>query len=326
MQEVKENKINTQTKIRVGVLRGGDEEHFDLSLRQGSEAMLFILENLSDKYIPVDIFVDRDGIWHAKGLPIFLADLPNKVDVVWNTAHNSFSQMLRNFNIPVFDAGHNSTFFGNNDQILQNHIKNIGGTIPKSILLPAYQEDFDGEKKLYAQKKAKEVFHKFCSPWVIKSFTKDSGVGIHVAKTFPELISAIEDILEHSQNSILVEELVLGKAVSVHSLKGFRNEDHYNFPLLDYKTDNLFSLNHFSDIEKENIFAFTKNLHKSLDKNTCYLKVDYVVKPNGKVYVTSTSFSPDFRPSSHLEKSAISVGSKIHNVFEHILDNALFSK
>lgn len=321
MTEVEENINNSQNKIRVGVLRGGDEEHFDLSLREGSEAFNFILENLAHKYTPVDIFIDKDGIWHARGVPVFLSDIPQKIDVVWNTAHNSLGQMLRNFNIPVFDAGHNSSFLGINNPVLQNHIKNMGGTMPRYILLPTFQEDFDGDKKLYAQIKAKEVFHKFGSPWVIKSFSKESGVGIHVAKTFPELISAIEDMIDHSTGSILIEELVLGKAVSTHSLKGFRGEDYYNFPLLDIKTDHLFALNHFSDKEKEDLFSFTKNLHKSLDNNTHYLKIDYVIKPNGKVYVTGTSFSPDFRQNSHLEKSVLAVGSKIHYVFEHILDN-----
>lgn len=317
-----ENKINSKNKIRVGVLRGGNGEVFDFSMRIGGDTILFILNNFPDKFIPVDIFVDTEGLWHVQGFPAYVADLPHRVDIVWNTTHHTFSQILRNFNIPVVDAGHNSSFLGASEQILRNHIKNHGGNMPNSILLPAYQPDFDGELELYAQKKAKEVFHKFGAPWVVKSFTKDVGVGIHVAKTYPELIEAIIDIVKHGASSILIEELVLGKAVSVHSLKDFRNEEIYNFPLLDTKTDHLFALNHFSDEEKQKLFNFTKNLHKSLIE-THYMKTDFVIKPNGKIFVSQASFSPDLRENSHLAKSTVAVGSKIHSIFEHIIESAL---
>ncbi|MDQ3245020.1 MAG: hypothetical protein M3P22_01570 [bacterium] len=311
-----------ENKIKIGILRGGNTEHYSTSIKQGGDLMLFIMDNLSHKFTPVDIFVDKDGIWHTKGIPLYLADLSHKVDVIWNTTHNSFAQMLYNFNIPVFNGGSHSSFYDNNQNILREHIKNTGGMMPKSILFPAYQLDFDGSIDSFVQKKAQEVFNKFGAPWVIKTYTKDSGVGIHIAHTYPKLIEALFDLVSHSHTSILVEELILGKATSVHSLQGYRGEEFYNFPLLE-TSHNQISLPHiFSTEEKNKLFIYTKELHKNLNDQN-YMKIDYVIGSNGKIYITDVAFHPDIRENSHLAQSILSVGSKIHNVFEHIVENTL---
>jgi len=43
--------------------------------------------------------------------------------------------------------------------------------MPRRIVLPLYQRDFDGEENTYARRKATEVFEKFAGPWIVKSFT-----------------------------------------------------------------------------------------------------------------------------------------------------------
>ena len=61
MPEIKEKKTK-----RVGILRGGAGKNYLSSLKKGGEIILHISENLSDKYKPVDILVDKDYIWHIK--------------------------------------------------------------------------------------------------------------------------------------------------------------------------------------------------------------------------------------------------------------------
>jgi len=60
----------SDTKKRVGILRGGLKEHYSSSLRKGGEIISYISENLADKYKPYDILVDKDGKWHLNGVPI----------------------------------------------------------------------------------------------------------------------------------------------------------------------------------------------------------------------------------------------------------------
>ena len=308
MPEVKDKKIK-----RVGVLRGGAGKHYASSLQKGGEIISCIFENLGDKYKTFDILVDKDYVWHLNGVPINPGDLSNKVDIVWNTSHPSFSNILESLSIPHVGTGYFSFALQNSKDYLREHVKEIGVQMPKSIVFPLYQKDFDGPIESYATKKAKEVFEKFAGPWIVKTFTPDSNMGIHLAKTFLELVDAIEDGVNH-EKSILVEEFILGKIASVHSVPKFRGEDIYTFPL-----GNSFGV--FSVEEKEKIAMLAKKLHKHLGAKH-YLKSDFVLSPRGKVYLLQIDGTPDLNPNSHFGEVCESVGAKMSHVIEHILEQA----
>ncbi|MDR3519558.1 MAG: hypothetical protein P4L63_01555 [Candidatus Pacebacteria bacterium] len=296
---------------RVGVLRGGGGKHYFSSLQKGGEIISQIFENLGDKYKALDILVDKDGSWYLSGLPILPADLIHKVDIVWNTAHTKFSNILESLGIPHIEAGAFSAALQNNQGSLNEHVKEAGISMPKTILFPVYQKDFDGPRDMYAANKAREVFEKFPSPWIVKAYTEDAGMGIHLAKTFPELVDAIEDGVKHEQ-SILVEEFISGKVATMHSLRNFRGQEIYTFPL-----GNTFGV--FSKEEKGKLETSAKKLHKHLGAKH-YLKSDFVLNPHGKVYLLQVSEKMDLKPGSHFSEAVESVGAKMHHVIEHILE------
>jgi D-alanine-D-alanine ligase len=177
--------------------------------------------------------------------------------------------------------------------------------------LPLYQKDFDGPRENYVARKAKEVFEKFSSPWIVKSFTENTNMGIHLAKTFPELVDSIEDGVKH-ERSILVEEFIAGKVASVHSVPMFRGEDLYTFPL-----GNSFGI--FSAEEKETLSKTAKDLYKHIGAKY-YLKSDFVLTPRGKVYLLQIEEIPDLKINSHFSQVCESIGAKPHHVVEHILE------
>ena len=194
--------------------------------------------------------------------------------------------------------------------------------MPRAVVLPLYQEDFDGARDKYAIKKAKEVHEKFAGPWIVKSFTEDLNMaspvglwprGIHLAKTFPELVNAIEDGMKH-EKSILVEEFIDGKVASVHSIPLFRGENIYTFPL-----GNTFG--NFSPEEKEKLVNLAKDLHKHINAKH-YLKSDFVLSSRGKVYLLQIESMPDLKPDSHFSQVCESVGAKSYHTIEHMLDSA----
>jgi len=307
--------LEEKNKIkRVGILRGGTGGHYASSLKKGREIISHIFENLSDKYKIIDILIDKDYIWHLNGWPINPGDLVHKVDVIWNTSHPSFSNILDSLSIPNIGTPFFSSTLENSKDMLREHIKQIGMPMPRSIILPVYQKDFDGARNKYAIKKAKEVFEKFSAPWVVKSFTPDSNMGIHLAKTFPELVGAIEDGVRH-EKSILIEEFIAGKIASIHSVPQFRNEEIYIFPL-----GNSFGI--FSADEKEKLTALAKDLHKHVGAKH-YLKSDFVLSPRGKIYLLGIESTPDLKKDSHFSQACESVGAKTHQVIEHMLEQAL---
>ena len=299
---------------KVGILRGGAGEHYASSLKKGGEIISHIFENLSGKWTPLDILIDKEGIWHINGMPISPADLMHRVDVVWNIAYPGASVILDNFSIPNVSHGSFSSALENSKEMLREHMGKINVQMPKSIILPLYQKDFDGPRERYAIKKAKEVFEKFPSPWIVKSFTPDSNMGIHLTKTFNELAGAIEDGVKH-EKSVLIEEFITGKVASVHSVPHFRGQDIYTFPL-----GNSFGI--FSADEKEKLTALAKNLHIHIGAKH-YLKSDFVLSPRGKVYLLGIESTPDLKKDSHFSQVCESVGTKMHNVVEHILRSVL---
>jgi len=297
-------------KKRIGILRGGKGEHYDNSLMRGGEVIAFIFENLSDKYKPVDIFVDKEGNWYAGGILMNPLDLGKKVDLVWNISHPNFSTFIKNLSVPTIKTSSYAKVIGNSRAMLQEHMKKIGVDMPRHIVFPIYQADFDGPKNEYALRKAKEVFEKFPAPWIVRSFIADKETGVHLAKTFPELAEAIEDVSNHSE-SILVEELISGKNAFMHTVSGFRGEDVYAFPV-----DN------FSKNEKEKLTAMAKRIHQHLGA-LYYLKSNFVLNPQKGIYLTSVEFSPDLKSNSHFNRICESVGAKSNHVIEHIIESNL---
>ena len=302
-------------------------DHYEFSLASGGDIISHITEHLSEKYKPVDIFIDKNYIWHASGIPINISDLAHKVDLIWNVAHPSQNGILNELGIPSVNTPVFPALLRDNHEMLTRHLRQIGVDVARKIVLPTYQADFDGPIQKYATQKAKEIHQKFSAPWIVKSYTEDAdmgpvrgregsqrpsasnGMGIHMAKTFPELVEAIEDGVRHNK-SILIEEFILGKTVSTHSLREWRGEDIYVFPPED-----------FSKKEKENLSSLARELHSHIGAEY-YLKVDFILHPRGRAYVVGFSFLPDVKKNSHFSRACQSVGAKAHHVMEHILEKA----
>ena len=303
--------MQADTKKRIGILRGVTGRHYKSSLQKGGEVISHISKKLSDKYKPVDILIDKDYIWHVNGVPINPGNLMQKIDMAWNLSHPSFSNILSSLSIPTVDTGSFLSALMNDREMFRSHIKDIGVAMPRHIVLPAYQQDFDGPREKYGIKKAKEIFDKFSSPWIVKSLTPDYDMGVHVAQTFPALINAIDDGVAHKQ-SIIIEEFISDRVASLHSVPEFRGEEIYTFPMVSVSGN-------FSSSEKEKLSSIAKCLHKHIDAKH-YLKSDFALNPRGKVYLLSVELHPDLKPDSHFHQVCEAVGAKAHHVVEHILE------
>lgn len=309
MNEKKDNIIK-----RVGILRGGIDEHYNSSLKKGGEIILHIMENLPHKWKAFDVLIDKGGAWHLNGVPVVPMKLLYKVDVVWNLSHPIFSNILESYSIPNIGIPPFSTFFNKSKEMLRKHMKSVGAPMPRSVVLPLYQEDFDGPLDKYVVRKAKEIHNKFSAPWIVKSYTESANMGVHLAKTFPELVDAISDGVKNNK-SILVEEFIAGKVASLHSVPHFRGEDIYTFPFGN-------SFGTFSAEEREKLITMAKELHKQMELKH-YLKSDFVLTPKGKIYLLNFELIPDLDANSHFSQVCELAGAKSHHVIGYILEKAL---
>ena len=307
----------SEEKKRIGILRGGAGDYYENSLQEGGEFVSFIYENLLDKYKVLDIFIEKEGLWHIGGLPIQPIDLVNRVDFVWNLTNPNYSNIFKIFSVPHITSNFFTTDNKESRALLEEQTKDIGINMPRHLVLPIYQKDFDGPAEEYAIKKAKEVHGKFPAPWIVRSLNSNPNLGVHIAKTFPELIDAITDVVSHN-DSILVEELISGKNAFMHTVNGFRRDlsaqagDIYVFP----------PIGNFSKDEKEKLINLAQKLHQHFDKPN-YLKSNFVLHPKKGIYLTSVEFYPDLKKDSHFDKMCESVGTKAHKLVEHIIESVL---
>src|SRR5690606_38950870 len=76
-------------KIRVAVIRGGSSSTYDASLKTGET----VLRHLpAHKYDSIDVFIDRDGIWHVQGIAKNPADALGHADVAFVALHGGLSE------------------------------------------------------------------------------------------------------------------------------------------------------------------------------------------------------------------------------------------
>ncbi len=73
----------------VGVLRGGPSSEYEVSLKSGAN-VLGALD--TGKYEARDIFIDKSGQWHMRGVPLTPARALEGVDVALNVVHGEYGE------------------------------------------------------------------------------------------------------------------------------------------------------------------------------------------------------------------------------------------
>lgn len=134
--------MNTSLQKRVGIIRGGAGENYNASIKKGGEVLSHISENLADSWKVFDILIDKEGIWHINGVPVLPADLIHRVDIVWNTAQPNIGVTLENLSIPYIGQNLFHSALEASKDMMRKHMQKIGLDMPRSVIIPLYQEDF----------------------------------------------------------------------------------------------------------------------------------------------------------------------------------------
>lgn len=219
-------------RTRVGVVRGGQTPEFQLSLKTGAE----ILKRLQNKhaYSVVDILIDQNGIWHADGKEINEKFLADYIDLAWLAVHGdngSIQHHLETLKIPYLGSDPVTADLTFNRARLKQRLKDIGLQTPNHIQLEhMYTGDMEDEMRdRYVEEKAFEVFGKLPGPWVVKPVAFSARFHTYLAKTFPELITALR-IISMDVDDVLVEEYIEGREFISGIVPEFRGKEKYTIP------------------------------------------------------------------------------------------------
>lgn len=317
------------TKTRVGVIRGGVGHEYEVSLATGAGVLKCLDQN---KYEPIDILITKDKVWHYRGLPIKLSDLPNVIDVGFNALHGEFGEdgrvqrLLEEINLPYTGSKSQASAIGLDKYEVKEILQAKGILVPRGILLEK------GDKPVLG---AREVFQKIAPPWIVKPKDRGSSVGIYLAKTFLDLEQAIASSLRFS-DYVLVEEYIKGRESSCGVINNFRGNDVYTLPPIEIFTppNNFWSYEDkysgltrktcpgcFKTEEKYSIQELAKTIHQLLGLRH-YSRSDFRVTPRG-VYVLEANTLPGLMGGSPLTDSMEAVGVTHADFLDHIITMSL---
>ena len=309
--------------IRVGVLRGGTSDEYPVSIKTG-ETVLRVLDR--SQYEPVDIFIDRDGLWHVNGFPVKPYEALKGIDIAWNALHGHFGEdgkiqaMLERFGIPYNGADSFSSTLGMNKHITRQLLRDAGVVSPRYYLI-RQNEPYE--------KIAVEIWRTFPQPSIVKPASNGSSLGIVYANEYHDFLGAIRDIIRRGDDC-LVEEYIRGKELSVPVVESFRGESHY-VPLPTHILKNLpvyspFSpreahffrpATYLSDEEKETVRRTARIIHDRLSLRH-YSTIDFILSPKN-LYFLEVNTLPALYPSSTTNFSLSSVGVQMSEFVGHVL-------
>ena len=320
------------SSIRVGVLRGGPSLEHEISLKTGES----ILSNLPKKYSAKDIFIDKKGEWHLNGKSYHHDQIFRNIDVIFNALHGEYGedgkvqQLLDSYGVPYTGSGALASAIGMNKILSRAFFKNAGLRMPKGfdVVLGGETEEI-----------ARGVFKNAPPPWVVKYPFGGSSVGVFIARSFGDLVSALEKVFSFGATSskVLIEEYISGREATCGVIDEFRNQKNYALPIVEIippAKSGFFSCDvkytgetkelcpsDFDMRTKKEIEAMAVLAHNAIGGRH-YSRSDFIVSKKG-IYILEINTLPGLTSQSLLPKALNAVGSSQRELIEHLINMAI---
>lgn len=321
---------------RVAVLRGGPSSEHDISLLSGAN----ILEQLSEAgFQTIDVFIDKEGQWHVRGMPMTPERALTGADAAFNILHGQYGEdgsvqkILDRIGIPYTGAGAYAAALSLNKPLTKELLKKHGVLMPQGRTLRVSPE---------LEKEAREVFRAFAPPVVVKPAGSGSSVGMTLAKTFDEFWLGVKKAFEHSKE-VLVEEYIKGKEATAGVVRGLRGQKMYtmlpieivpppNAAFFDrevkYNGQTLERVpGNFTKEETAELQRLASLAHEVLDLGD-YSRSDFIITPKGKVYFleVNSAAGVGMTKESLVPKALKAAGVSMKEFLEHVIEHAQSKK
>lgn len=320
-------------KIRVGVLRGGPSNEYDVSLQTGDT----VIHNLPDTYYPVDIFISRDGVWHLHGVEKNPTQILSSLDVVFNALHGAYGEdgkvqsILDHCGVPYTGSRSLPSAFVMNKDLTKKSL------IPHGIKM-AFHRLF--KKHEIEQINYHEIFRMIPNPAVIKPLSSGSSVGVSIVRSFEDLEQALLNAFEHD-DTVIVEEYIPGVEATCGVIDDFRGEKHYTLLPVEIIPDSQHGFfnyhakygggtreicpSTFPEHVTKTIQDYARKAHVELGLRH-YSRSDFIVHPKRGVFFLETNTLPGLTAESLLPKSLYAVGATLPQFLDHVLTLARAGK
>ena len=314
----------------VAVLRGGPSREHDVSLRSGHA----ILTNLpKERFTTRDIYIDKAGVWHERGVPTTPDRVLRGVDVVLLGLHGEYGEdgevqkLLEQFGVPYAGSASFPSYVAMHKLLSKEKADAAGLLTPKY----AYVEENSDISAI-----ALEVNRTFMQPVIVKPVRWGSSVGVSMVYGHAPLEAAVRALIAEGAGGVLIEEVIRGTEATVGVVEGFRGEALYGLPPVEIipPEKDFFSYDakytgttqeicpaRFARPITEQLISHAKTMHNELGLRH-YSRSDFMVSPKG-VYYLETNTLPGLTQESLLPKSLASVGVTLPDFFTHLTGLAL---
>ncbi len=310
---------------KVGVIRGGVSPEYLFSIQTGAEVIRAIQES---GYEAIDLFLDQEGVLHVWGVPITPAELPQKVDVVWNALHGEFGedgklqQLLNQLHIPYVGADTAaSALFAKKDLAKEVVSQDKIIKTPTSMLL--FPEDDMSVSEL-----TRAIYTKMAPPWVIKPLSGGASINTFFIKTPLELSQYVDQAIQLTQ-PFLVEQYIYGREAVVSVARDFRDEDVYSFPVVEIKSpingiytsenrngeDSAVVYGSFTKEERAKLEELAKGIHKKHDLGD-FSQIEFILDAKGDAWFLEADTVPHLHPQSPFRKALHAVGATLKELVQ----------
>lgn len=331
--------IIRMTRTRVGVLRGGPSNEYDLSLKTGAAILAALPE---DRYETRDILIDKRGVWHSRGMPSEPARALAQTDVILNAVHGgagedgTIGRILARTGIPYAGSVPHASALAFNKNRAREALIQSGIRMPRGV---AFTLNTDLDTGMMAR----IVFAQFGPPYMVKPPTDGASHGIRLAHTIIELPDAIGDVLD-AYGAALIEEFIRGHDASVGLIEDFRGEDLYALPpahlivpdgsrFIHAALHRDGSITHkvpsdFGFDEKQALVDAARRAHRILGLGH-FSRADFILTPAsptggpGRVYLLEVNAIPGLYPGASFPPMLESVGSSVQEFAEHAIRLAM---
>ncbi len=310
----------------VGILRGGPSSEYNLSLKTGAAMQAALPE---EHYDVCDIFIDKRGVWHARGLPVEPLRAISQLDVVLNGLHGgvgedgTIQRILERASVAYTGSRARAAALSLNKIRARVALLHAGVRMPNAVAFTMNDRIDTGEM-------AREAFSAFAPPYIVKPASEGAGHGLRIAAHIGELPEAIADVLDE-YGAAIVEEYLTGDEVSVGILEDFRGEELYALPPAHVVLPDGARFFHpeahehaqarhacpsnFTPAEKRAIEDLARTAHRALGLSH-FSRSDIILTRHGP-YLLEVNALPGLYAGSSFPQMLDAVGSSVREFLEH---------
>ena len=312
----------------VAVLRGGSVGEHEVSLETGAH-ILELLPSLSEgRFRPLDVFIDKELMWHVRGVPIAPERALANADVVFNALHGGYGEdgsvqrLLGRLGIPYTGSGAYGSAVSLNKKLAKDIMQKAGVRVPRHIVLTVSPD---------LEREALAAFRSFSPPVMVKPVSAGSSVGAGLATTFAEFWERVKDAFAHG-TEVLAEEFVIGREATCGVIDDFRGKERYALLPAEIAKPSPFSI--FDQAAKRDgarvrmPAGFTKDERSEIERLALlaherlglrqYSRSDFIVTPRG-VYFIEANALPPLAPRSAFAQSLSATGVSLEEMLEHLV-------